>query len=502
MAPLDDASTCPPPTADTDFFLADGLVGTSQSLHASDWDQSATLHDLDLEAMAEEGETMTEQVTIIEGELSARSKGLLVEAETRAEQQAAARVTMLDLAEALENAARRQQYLQTKLNKEMRINEDLRNEISSMRPSLDKAEAREEQLMERRMHDLMPVNETLLAAASFWAQYAFPLNIMSPGAPLDGPRAEPTKGDYLAAREYFMLWKELSVVAKKEAMDGPMAKHKSSRELNADGDWEEKLKREQLVSAALQQKLDAMVNEMKKLELKLQRADEEKDQLRREADMAASKLRAEIDNLQKNLADAKREISEKDATVRNLEQALANAEEDKRRMHEHAEAEKKALHSQLRDLAVQLQETVVNMRQFKEQTYRAKQTAVGSVSPEKFAMLLAELETMKDKLALLGREGEFERENAAWLRAKLDQNRRRLELERQFLPLLHKARGPVGPKNPALKGKKAADFELSVGPQPVPPSPEKRMGQSMSASMIDGARKASSAGFSNSNKGF
>eukprot|EP00927_Polykrikos_kofoidii_P082147 TRINITY_DN8084_c0_g2_i1.p1 TRINITY_DN8084_c0_g2~~TRINITY_DN8084_c0_g2_i1.p1 ORF type:complete len:503 (-),score=126.55 TRINITY_DN8084_c0_g2_i1:64-1572(-) len=501
MAPLDEASTGPPPTADTDIFMADALAGTSQSFHTRDLDQSATIHELDLETMPEESKTFTEQVTIIEGELSARSKGLLVEAETRAEQQAAARVTMLDLAEALEDAARRRQYIETQLKKETRINEELRKKMQTMQPKLEKAVAREEQLMERRMHDLMPINETLLAAATLWAQYGFPLKVMSPDAPLDGPRPEATKGDYLAAREYFNLWKNMSVVATKDAIGGPKAKDKSLRRQNKDGDGDDSLDRERQVSAALQQKLDAMVNEMKKLEQKLQRADDEKEQLRREADVATSKLQAEIEDLLRKLSDANREISEKDATIRNLEQAVVNAEEDKRRMQEHADAEKKVLQAQLRDLAAQLQETVVNMKQFKEQTYRAKQTAGGSVSPEKFAMLLAELETMKDKLALLGREGEFERDNASWLRAKLDQNKRRLELERQFLPLLHKVRGPVGPKNPALKGKKAADFELSVGPQPLPPSPKKQMGQSMSASMIDGTRNASSSGFNSSKRG-
>merc|ERR1711957_118044 len=71
---------------------------------------------------------------------------------------------------------------------------------------------------------------------------------------------------------------------------------------------------------------------------------------------------------------------------------------------------------------------------------------------------------MRDRIHNLGKAYEKEAEGNSWLLRKLESNQRRLELERQFLPLLHKARGPVGPQNGCLKGKKALQAGLSGVP--------------------------------------
>merc|ERR1719253_1459741 len=69
------------------------------------------------------------------------------------------------------------------------------------------------------------------------------------------------------------------------------------------------------------------------------------------------------------------------------------------------------------------------------------------VSPEKFSQLVGYLEEVKDRMAQMGRELDGQREESTCLKLKLMRNQRRLELERQFLPLLHRATGPLGPKS-------------------------------------------------------
>merc|ERR1719329_528227 len=104
---------------------------------------------------------------------------------------------------------------------------------------------------------------------------------------------------------------------------------------------------------------------------------------------------------------------------------------------------------------------------------------------------------MKDKLAWMSKDCEKEHNLNFSLMQKLEQNTRRLELERQFLPLLHKVRGPVGPQNPMLSpplgkgGKQGMVGQQTAGtPQSSPlkmGSPAKlQMAQSMSDGSLRG----------------
>merc|ERR1719375_1881533 len=70
---------------------------------------------------------------------------------------------------------------------------------------------------------------------------------------------------------------------------------------------------------------------------------------------------------------------------------------------------------------------------------------------EEFAVLIAELESIRARLSILDHERSQALEQNAKLRSKLEHNQRDFDKERQFLPLLHKVRGPVGPQNPMLR---------------------------------------------------
>merc|ERR1719191_2175867 len=95
---------------------------------------------------------------------------------------------------------------------------------------------------------------------------------------------------------------------------------------------------------------------------------------------------------------------------------------------------------------------------------------------------------MKNQLSLLAKECMNEKEAKEALLQKQDKIKRQLELERQFLPLLHKVRGPVGPKakgQPDLDGGKRLKDATQVQEMPAltaGASPNKmRASQSMGA---------------------
>merc|ERR1740138_429653 len=69
---------------------------------------------------------------------------------------------------------------------------------------------------------------------------------------------------------------------------------------------------------------------------------------------------------------------------------------------------------------------------------------------DKLVMMIQELDLAKGKLAKAIKERDHTIEENGWLNGKLNQQTRQSELDRQFLPLIRAARGPLGPPNPKL----------------------------------------------------
>ncbi|CAE8598422.1 unnamed protein product, partial [Polarella glacialis] len=103
----------------------------------------------------------------------------------------------------------------------------------------------------------------------------------------------------------------------------------------------------------------------------------------------------------------------------------------------------------------------------------------GFISAEKFSELIIQLEEMKAKMGQLGEERDRERETSFLLKSQLNDKRRTAELERQFLPLLHKVTGPIGPCHPSMKKKQGLTGLTNVtnpldGKSDMQASPDKR----------------------------
>merc|ERR1712232_21828 len=99
---------------------------------------------------------------------------------------------------------------------------------------------------------------------------------------------------------------------------------------------------------------------------------------------------------------------------------------------------------------------------------KAKRDTAGCVSRDMFARLIAELEKMKDKLSETLKENLREKEGNLWLNKLLESKNRRNELERQFLPLLHTTKGPLGRKAPGAPGEKEPKKNIASVPTLLP----------------------------------
>eukprot|EP00929_Paragymnodinium_shiwhaense_P003930 TRINITY_DN104659_c0_g1_i1.p1 TRINITY_DN104659_c0_g1~~TRINITY_DN104659_c0_g1_i1.p1 ORF type:complete len:552 (+),score=144.75 TRINITY_DN104659_c0_g1_i1:51-1706(+) len=442
-----------------------------------------------------------------DGEYTARQKGLVHDAHVSEEHLAVARDTMLDLAKSIEDSARRRRLLEDMLEEEKKISAQLRLEKIPLQRAIEEGLSREARLEQKRMDELMKRDELLWFSATWWAQHALaPLSIMHEDAPLAGPRGMETLGDLYAVKEILHLWKscctgiEEEVVVEREIDTRDAEWEAKLRALEAE--WKKKVEVEKEKTVRVQEALDALRPEIAKLEAALLASRAESQKYKRQIEDMEVAHKAEIEALLQQLAEVRKLLADKDRQIADLQQIIAEADEKYRLLQEKHAAELAGLRDQLRRMGQQMDEQVVTLKTTREVATRSKREGGAGISPERFAQLVAELEELRDKLAALGRDSEYDRERSAWLTAKLEQNKRRLELERQFLPLLHKVRGPVGPKNPELKNKKAADqFGITLGPPPVPPE-NRRISHSQSASSIDAPRRSATAGRMASSGGF
>merc|ERR1719356_2115516 len=156
---------------------------------------------------------------------------------------------------------------------------------------------------------------------------------------------------------------------------------------------------------------------------------------------------AEEETLRAELARVRCRLSESEATSSKYLQELQEAQHRLADKDKLSQDEIGRLKGQIKLLTGQLDQAVILARHMRETALKAKRDMALSVSPEKFSQLVGLLEETKDRMAQMGRELDGHRDESACLKSKLMRNQRRLELERQFLPLLHRASGPLGPKS-------------------------------------------------------
>lgn len=460
---------------------------------------------------------------------STRRKGLIEEAEMRAEQQALARVTMLDLARELEEASKNRRRAEMELVEERQKNSRLQAALVEYKTDLQKAHKETEDAKVCHMKDkLVSGTRTgvMTAGLLLWSRQAIPIDRVGEGitdaqqtsitfAEADEPEVEDpewpkdtsgkllavegrrSKGDGLMLLWILRGWKEQVEELKRQRLQDSENASKL-KALRAEMDrmremFEKQLAEERAKNRALEQRIAALLDEIEKLKARCDQLEREKAELLKQLRPGGADA-GPYEELLEKYRKLKEMYDSKEAECEHLKQTIRELEAMLAREREESKAEIARLKAQIRELSAELQRQIVFAKHLRDVALKAKRDAASSISPEKFAQLITELEDMRDRLNVLGAENDKEKEQTKMLGLKLDQNKRRLELERQFLPLLHKVRGPVGPKNPLFQKNMAAMAAAAMVTDEMGPlSPDRRMAHSQSAGAIDAMAASSTA---------
>jgi len=490
---------------------------------------------------------------------TARHNRLLIEAELRAEHQAAARTTMLDLAHALDQSNNRAKELSKLLRSEYDNSAALREERDKFQAQVETLEVEEEKRLAQLLIDqaLASGNKMVFGMLLEKSREGYEFDHFCPHKSAAAASAAATSesdaqpviakpkdmsevfsgavGDRVTASWVVKLWwREVEITKARLAKEREEEEKRRKAEEEARRIQEAKEKAVEEVRKMVRD-LEGQLERARKLMEEQQKqndkAEKELKEAREAAAREASAAKAREEALKAELTETKAEIAKTKSELAQLFLDYEESQEALRRADEAFSQERNQLKAVIRQVNSELHEAMVLAKHMRETALKAKRDAAGSVSPAKFAELIAQLESMKGQLSVLAKDCANEKESNSWLMRQLDKNKRQLELERQFLPLLRKVRGPVGPK---VKGQKEDDgprrsktmdaTQLQAPHTTMPPlaagsSPNKlRMSQSMGAlndlrataggplpggragGLLDAeARFASSLGFASSN---
>jgi len=461
------------------------------------------------------------------GASTGRRKGLIEEAEMRAEHQAAARLTMLNLARELDQASRLRRKAEMELIEERRKNDILAAERDAMEQKFREAEQKMEDakvahysdklrwgtregkfasmalLWSREAKPVVQVGEGMAALAEEDEELSHTVELdtieerpkykRAPVRHLAGGHLDRSKGDGLTLLWILKGWHEQVAEEKKRRLrdaetEARIAALKAEMERMKEN-YEKLLAEERAKVRQLSNRIAGLLDEINKLQARCDQLERDKADLLRKLN-PNGEGGGGYEELYRKYQELLAKYSEKEAENERQAQAIRDLEAQLDKEREESKAEITKLKAEIRELGAELQRQIIFAKHLREAALRAKRDAASSLSPEKFAQLIAELEEMRDRLNWLGAEHQRGREQNRILGLKLDQNKRRLELERQFLPLLHKVKGPVGPKNPLFQKNMAALAAATMVPDEMAPnaaaSPERlRMAHSQSAGAID-----------------
>lgn len=306
---------------------------------------------------------------------------------------------------------------------------------------------------------------------------------------------ERSKGDGVMLLWIFRAFKGFSQEARRhrlEAEGKAEAEAAKAQELDKmKASYEKLLAEERAKVRALDARVKGLIEEIEKWKFKVEALEREKAELLKQLKPSAADDLG-FDELKRKYEEAIALIEHKDREIAELKQMVRDLENKLINQREAFEEDVKKLKAQIRELSAELQRQILFAKHLRDLALKAKRDAASSISPEKFAQLISEMELMRDKLVVLGSDHDREAQQSNLLRMKLDQNKRRLELERQFLPLLHKVRGPVGPKNPLFNKNMTAMAAASMVPDELgAPQDRLRMAHSQSSPALEGHGRGS-----------
>lgn len=419
-------------------------------------------------------------------ELSARRIQLVKDAHLRAEHQVHARNTMLELAEALEKASSRGHQLEQAVLQEQLVSARLREDLATWPPKVDK--------LKEKWDDARVQIAYWGVKASAREGAAFPLllTLALEWRPIGERRSvtgqplsteESLKVDRLLLKEMLKSW--YSQVSERPPEQRRQSVHAAAVVEVENTEEIERLTKlleaEQEKNKVLASQLAAKNEEVKSHMRRATGLEDENLTLLRKADREREMFQAEIERLKVEIEKIPELVAKKEQAIVVLRQEVAEEKENTLRAKADAEEDRRNLMDRIQQLADELTNAINTSKHMKETAVKAMRQPGSCISPEKFAQLIMELEELKDQMRSIGSDRDNEKEAINSLRQQLRRNRRRWELERQFLPLLHQVKGPVGPASSQVK-KDAPWAQQSVvaqAPEPV------RMQQSKSSGAIE-----------------
>eukprot|EP00927_Polykrikos_kofoidii_P065553 TRINITY_DN61293_c0_g1_i1.p1 TRINITY_DN61293_c0_g1~~TRINITY_DN61293_c0_g1_i1.p1 ORF type:complete len:606 (+),score=137.57 TRINITY_DN61293_c0_g1_i1:99-1916(+) len=191
---------------------------------------------------------------------------------------------------------------------------------------------------------------------------------------------------------------------------------------------------------------------------------EEKKEMQLRLDEAAEKQAIDQQRVENLQVEMERVRSQAHAHAAAREAQVAQAEALRKRLEEQEDAsrqeraswevEKQSLQAAISNVTSEMQDAVLTARYLKDAAQRARRNQAASVSPEELAQLVSDLSSMRERLSTLSASYQkVSGENTA-LSQKLRSSSRRMDLERQFLPLRHTVSGPVGREDPHAQATK------------------------------------------------
>lgn len=257
-------------------------------------------------------------------------------------------------------------------------------------------------------------------------------------------------GDKITFSWIFKLWMHEVNKTKKRKAEEEAEREKRRLEAERRRKMQEEIERRVAEYQKREEKLHIALesaNEtIRELEKKVK--DLEKTMATWEADVAERERlqREAMEALRQQLEEALENLTATQSELESLKKDFAEATAALNKAGAEQEALRAKLEAEIKKLSSDLQQALVMAKYMRAEMLKAKREAANSVSPSKFAELIAQLEEMRESMSCLLRDFQSEKDSNVLLNKKLESNTRRMELERQFLPLLRTARGPLGPK--------------------------------------------------------
>lgn len=452
--------------ANTEAFLTAATVDPVEQTHQT---RASTRFSLGLLGGEEDASAGAEAADEREVAEAARHMALMREAETRAEQQSAARVTMLSLAAALEDVQCQKRQLHTQLLDERSSMDAVRADRERLaREVVDLREA-----YERQQADTLVRKATESGNKFLWPML---LEKSREGfkSKLFGPQSEQeflgrswedlALGDIVTFKWLFVGWKAEVLKTKqrltldaedrnRRRMEEDMKRQMHDEMRKVVVEWKDR-------AAVLEERLAAVTAANRQLEMQFRQDDDQLNAVRAAAEERERVLQSAQEALRAELMACQQNLAARESALQGLRREMDDQKEAWKRKEKEFDSEIKKLKDTIRKLTSELDHAVILARHMRETALKAKRDAAKSVTPEKFSQLIAQLEDLRDKLGSLGTEHDHMKQDNYWLQARLDRSQRRLELERQFLPLVHCSRGPLGQKrvdNAARREKEAVE---------------------------------------------